>query len=76
MPFTTLQLEELHVLNHYNQPTSMTGIKIHHTATSETIAAARRLHAKGLIDKDDGGYLTDLGREVLEKLQILLSLLA
>jgi uncharacterized protein (TIGR02647 family) len=76
MPFTTAQLEELTILNHYNQPTSMTGIKIHHTATTETIAAARRLHEKGLIDRDDGGYLTDLGREAVESLQMLLSLLA
>jgi len=76
MPFTTLQLEELGVLKHYNQPTSLTGIKIHHTATSETIAAAKRLYEKGLIDQEDGGYLTDLGREAVEKMQVLLSLLA
>ena len=76
MPFTTLQLEEMNVLNHYNQPTSMTGIKIHHTASIEKIAAAKRLYEKGLIDQEDGGYLTDLGREAVEKIQMLLSLLA
>lgn len=76
MPFTPLQLEELNVLVHYNQPTSLTGIKIHHTASSHAIAAAKRLYEKGLIDQEDGGYLTDLGREAVEKLQLLLRLLA
>ncbi|MCX7086737.1 MAG: TIGR02647 family protein [Methylococcales bacterium] len=76
MPFTPAQLEELKVLSQYNQPTSMTGIKIHHTASTETIAAAKRLHEKGLIDQEDGGYLTTLGCEAVEKLQGLLSLLA
>lgn len=74
MPFTTFQLEELNVLTHY-KPTSLTGIKIHHTATPETIAAAKRLYEKGLIDQEDGGYLTDLGRETVEKMQLLLSIL-
>ncbi len=76
MPFTTEQIEELKVLTHYNQPTSLNGIKIHHTATPETIAAAKRLHSKGLIDKEDGGYLTDLGCEAVVRLQSLLTILA
>lgn len=76
MPFTDRQLEELKVLAHYNQPTSMTGIKVHHTATPETIAAAKRLHDKGLVDQVDGGYLTDLGCEALTQLQSLLTILA
>lgn len=76
MPFTTSQLEELAVLKHYNQPTSLNGIKIHHTANSETIAAAKRLYEKGLIDQADGGYLTDLGRDAVEKMQSLIAVLS
>ncbi len=76
MPFSTSQLEELKVLNHYSQPSSMTGIKIHHTAAPEAIEAAKRLHDKGIVDQQDGGYLTDLGCEAVEHLQALLRLLA
>lgn len=76
MPFTTKQLEELNVLVHYSQPTSLTGIKIHHTAAPEAIEAAKRLYDKGIIDKVDGGYLTDLGCEAVEQMQSLLRLLA
>lgn len=76
MPFTKEQIDELKILAHYNQPTSLNGIKIHHTASAETIDAAKRLHGKGLIDKEDGGYLTDLGCEALVHLQSLLGILA
>ncbi len=76
MPFTKEQLDELKILSHYNQPTSLNGIKIHHTATPETIEAAKRLHSKGLIDQEDGGYLTDLGCDAIVKLQSLLGILA
>jgi uncharacterized protein (TIGR02647 family) len=75
MPFTSKQLEELKVLGHYSQPTSMVGIKIHHTADPEAIEAAKRLHDKGLVDQVDGGYLTDLGCEAVEKLHGLLTIL-
>ncbi len=76
MPFSANQLDELKVLNHYSQPSSMTGIKIHHDAAPEMIEAAKRLHEKGLTDHQDGGYLTDLGCEALENLQALERLLA
>ena len=39
------------------------------------IAAAKRLHAKGLIDQPDGGYLTSLGRDAAEQAQTLLTIL-
>ncbi len=76
MSFSADQLEEIEVLSLYSQPTSMTGIKIHHTATQERIDAAKRLHEKGIIDQTDGGYLTDLGCEAVSQLQTLLRLLA
>ena len=35
------------------------------------IAAAEKLHTKGLITQKDGGYLTDLGRKAAEHTQAL-----
>ena len=39
------------------------GLKIHSDAAPAVIAAAARLHDKGLIDQPDGGFLTSLGHE-------------
>jgi uncharacterized protein (TIGR02647 family) len=54
---------------------SMEGLKIHHTADRDMIAAAQRLYDKGLITLEDGGYLTDLGREAAMSAARLLELL-
>jgi len=51
------------------------GLKVHQTAAPTAIAAAKRLHAKGLIDQPDGGYLTSLGRDAAEQAQTLLTIL-
>ena len=64
MPFNTDLTNELNLL-------SQDGIKVHHDASSEMIAAAEKLHTKGLITQKDGGYLTDLGRKVAEHTQAL-----
>ena len=50
---------------------SLDGLKVHHSAGEQVIQAARRLHNKGLITQDDGGYLTDLGREAFEAATLL-----
>jgi uncharacterized protein (TIGR02647 family) len=71
MPFTTQLTAELNLLMQFNLKNEQDGIKIHHEATEETISAARRLHQKGLITLDDGGYLTDLGRKAAEHTQDL-----
>ncbi len=55
--------------------TSLEGIKVHHDADPQLIAAAQRLHEKGLTTLPDGGYLTDLGREAEETAILLLGLL-
>ena len=45
-------------------------------AAPEVVAAAGRLHAKGLTDHVDGGYLTERGIEAANHAQKLVSLLS
>jgi len=54
---------------------TLEGLKIHQHAAPEKIAAAQRLFDKKLIDQPDGGYLTSLGRDAAEAVQVLLSIL-
>ncbi|WP_027157162.1 TIGR02647 family protein [Methylobacter luteus] len=75
MPYTQDIVEELNILVRYNLTTTQEGIKVHKTATPETINATRRLYDKGLISQKDGGYLTSLGREVTEQAQAILDIL-
>ncbi len=77
MPFSTDHIAELNLLTHFDSPSSLAGIKVHsHQADPETVAAAERLHRKGLITQKDGGYLTSLGCETLEHTQKLLGILS
>ena len=55
--------------------TTQEGIKIHKTADPKKIAAAQRLYNKALITQPDGGYLTDLGRELAEHAHNALTIL-
>ena len=64
--FTREQLEEIHCLALFDLHNTTEGLKVHNTAREETIDAIKRLHGKGLISKDDGGYLTSLGQEAAE----------
>ncbi|HFD33129.1 MAG TPA: TIGR02647 family protein [Gammaproteobacteria bacterium] len=73
--FTTELTNELNLLMQFNLKNEQDGIKIHHQATTETIAAAGRLYNKGLITQNDGGYLTDLGRKAAEHTQDLSTIL-
>lgn len=66
MPYRSDIVEELNVLVKFSRHTMQTGIKVHHDAAAETIAATKRLFDKGLITQDDGGYLTDRGVELAE----------
>lgn len=69
-------LEELHILCLYNLKTSEQGIKVHQsTAQPEAVAAAQRLHQKGLVTHADGGYLTSLGRTAAEHAQAVITIL-
>lgn len=66
MEFDNKLTEELNVLGKFNLKNEQDGIKIHRNAPTAIIAAAERLHDKGLITQPDGGYLTDLGRKAAE----------
>lgn len=75
MPYTKEIVEELNILVRYNLSTTQEGIKVHKTASPETIAATRRLFKKGLVTQEDGGYLTNLGIETAKQAQTVLDIL-
>jgi uncharacterized protein (TIGR02647 family) len=75
MPISASLNAEIRVLTLFNLDSAMEGIKVHHTADAETIAAIARLYAKGLVTQADGGYLTDLGIHCAEHLQTALRIL-
>jgi uncharacterized protein (TIGR02647 family) len=72
------QLQEIKLLNQFNlESATAIGIKVHsNEAAPEVVAAAGRLHAKGLTDHVDGGYLTERGIEAANHAQKLVSLLS
>ena len=76
MSYTPELVAELEILALFNLGSSQEGLKVHQTAAPTAIAAAKRLHAKGLIDQPDGGYLTSLGRDAAEHAQGLLTILS
>ncbi|MDF1588241.1 MAG: TIGR02647 family protein [Gammaproteobacteria bacterium] len=69
-------VDEIEILLRYNLETTQEGIKVHHTAREGLISAVKRLHKKGLVDSEDGGYLTDLGHEAAEHTQAALRILS
>ena len=75
MPYTPDLVDELNTLLRFDPATSQQGIKVHKTADPAVIAAARRLHAKGLLTQVDGGYLTGLGRDAAEHAQAVWTIL-
>jgi uncharacterized protein (TIGR02647 family) len=75
MPFTPDLIDEVNILAKYNLETTLEGIKVHKTAEESVIQATSRLYNKGLVTQQDGGYLTDLGREVAEHVQAALTIL-
>ncbi|WP_158773195.1 TIGR02647 family protein [Cobetia sp. L2A1] len=58
--------DELHLLCLFPQDAALKGLKIRHDASPDMVAAAERLHTKGLTTLPDGGYLTALGREAAD----------
>ncbi len=76
MKFNQDVIDEINVLLQFDLSNSQQGIKIHHTAEPTAIAAAERLHNKGLVDHSDGGYLTALGRTAAEHAQAMYSALS
>ncbi|TRX75227.1 TIGR02647 family protein [Pseudomonas mangiferae] len=75
MSFTTELIAELEILALYNLGNTLEGIKVHHDADAGAVAATQRLHAKGLLNQPDGGYLTSLGLDAAEHAQSLLTIL-
>lgn len=68
-------IAELEVLALFNLDSHQEGIKVHSTASPGVVAAAKRLHDKGLTDQPDGGYLTSLGLDAAQSVQQLLAIL-
>ena len=76
MNYTKNQLAELDILIQYSLDSTQQGIKIHSSASEESIDAVERLFDKGLVTAIDGGYLTELGRKAAEHAQALILMLA
>lgn len=76
MSFTHDLVDELEILALFNLGNTLEGLKVHHGAAPKAIAAAQRLHEKGLTTQTDGGYLTSLGLDAAEHAQALLTILS
>ncbi len=75
MSYTAELVDELNVLILFDLSNSQEGIKVHKSAEKASVNAAKRLHEKGLITQQDGGYLTGLGIDAAEHAQTLLTIL-
>jgi len=75
MPIQQALVDEIELLLRYNLDSTQEGIKVHHTAREGLVSAIKRLHEKGLVDSEDGGYLTDLGHEAAEHTQAALRII-
>jgi len=69
MAFSREVIDELDLLLKFPSESLMQGLKIHHDASQSIVEASARLYAKGLITQVDGGYLTELGVEVVDHLR-------
>lgn len=77
MPFSQEQLDELNLLALFHSSSSQAGLKVHqHSADPAMVAAAVRLHQRGLVTQPDGGYLTPQGSEITEQVHKILSVLS
>ena len=75
MSYTPELVAELEILALFNLGNTREGLKIHHIAAPEAIAAAQRLYDKELTTQADGGYLTSLGLDAAQHAQSLLTIL-
>ncbi|PWV64374.1 TIGR02647 family protein [Plasticicumulans acidivorans] len=65
---------ELRLLALFSATSQQEGLKVHHDAAPELVAAATRLHGKGLITQADGGYLSELGYAAAARLDEVLDI--
>lgn len=75
MTFNQLMIDEFTLLAKFPRDSKMQGIKLHSNAEQNLIDAAQRLFDKGIIDSPDGGYLTDLGLDLIEHISVIHSAL-
>ncbi|CAM4192265.1 MULTISPECIES: TIGR02647 family protein [Pseudoalteromonas] len=68
MAFDQNMMAELTLLAKFPRTSMHQGIKIHSNAEQSLRDAAQRLYDKGIIDSPDGGYLTDLGLDLISHL--------
>ncbi len=76
MALTQELIEEINLLALFNLSSIQEGLKVHSHTNPQAAAAAQRLFEKGIITQHDGGYLTDLGVEVAEHAQKMLTILS
>ena len=75
MSLITEMVNEFNLLLKFPTTSLMQGLKVHNDAEPDVIAAAKRLFDKGIITLPDGGYLTDLGHDLIEHAQVVQSAL-
>ena len=75
MSFTPELTDELNLILKFPNKSLMQGLKIHKDAEPATIAAAQRLFDKGIVTQPDGGYLTNLGHDLADHAEDILSAL-
>lgn len=66
---------EMKLLAKFPEESHLEGLKVHHDADPVLIMSAKSLFNKGMITQNDGGYLTDSGREMVEHLHLVLDTL-
>jgi uncharacterized protein (TIGR02647 family) len=66
---------DVELLNLFELDSSQMGLKVHHVASPERIASAKRLFESNLTTQVDGGYLTPLGIKAAEHAQALVRIL-
>ena len=71
MPFNTELTAELNLILKFPSTSLMQGLKIHHDASPDVIAAAKRLFDKGIVTQADGGYLSNLGYDLADHAKII-----
>ena len=75
MQFNQTMIDEFTLLAKFPLTSKMQGLKLHSDADESLLSAAQRLFDKGVIDSPDGGYLTDLGLDLIEHVTVIHSAL-